>query len=437
MYMVTCQKCGVSSEYAEGFIKRGALGAEMFCPPCWQSKQRRNFILAWTAYFAGGLLGLLLYVDDPDLWFASVLMLLWLLQVFLAITIIPHELGHALIARWLGWRVFRIVIGMGKTCARCRFAGFDFDWRPVLLGGMTLIAPRNLAWFRMKLFASVLAGLLVNVALGAAMLLFYPWQEIGAFDLDYLPSVPKLFLFANTLVVLLNLWPRTWKQFGIEVPSDGKQLLKAFFVKKTFAEEKHAAYFVMEGYEALYRHNSDEARLWVERGLERYPEDFNLLNAQGAVAIQRQDFTLARQSFLQLLARENLKPIQRYVVANNLAYVDALTGSAEWFDEANRLSLEAYSGLPWAPFAIGTRGTVLVEHGELNEGIALLERAFKETEDVLAKAENACFLAVAECRRGDSTRAKHYLALAEKLNPASFLLPRAQSAVHSLPAVQD
>jgi len=206
--MVKCDKCGVTAEFEEAFIKRRQSfrrSSRMWCPSCWQRKQRLSLLWTYASYAAVALLGFLLYLRDPAHWFGPFLIQLLVLQVCVLLTIIPHELGHAWAARLLGWRVFRIVVGVGKTFAKTRLAGFEFEWKPLLVGGVTLTAPVQLGWFRTKLFLLVLAGLAVNAFLAAAMLAFYPWNEFPQFHFDFLPTLPRLFMLANLWVLLVNL----------------------------------------------------------------------------------------------------------------------------------------------------------------------------------------------------------------------------------------
>ena len=120
---------------------------------------------------------------------------------------------------------------------------------------------------------------------------------------------------------------------------------------------------------------------------------------------------------------------QRYVMLNNIAYVDALIGTPDLLLEAEQYSLEAFRGIPWLPSMKGTRGTVLVQRGELDEGVALLEQSMNESQEANGKAENGCILAIAETKRGNRERAKSLLDVARQLNPECYLLPRAEEAL--------
>jgi hypothetical protein len=101
-----------------------------------------------------------------------------------------------------------------------------------------------------------------------------------------------------------------------------------------------------------------------------------------------------------------------------------MLGDADLMAEADAFSADAWTALPWMPTLCGTRGAVLVEQGELDEGIRLLRTALKKNESAYNRAVNACFLALGEARRGDDAAAQTYLETAGTLDPSCPVLPR-------------
>ncbi len=79
---------------------------------------------------------------------------------------------------------------------------------------------------------------------------------------------------------------------------------------------------------------------------------------------------------------------------------------------------------------VGTRGTVLVEMGQLEEGIKLLKEAFEKHPAEPNKALNACHLAIAYSRMGDRQQAENYLKLARQFDPESSLIERAETELN-------
>lgn len=55
-----------------------------------------------------------------------------------------HEAGHALVARWVGWRVERVVVGVGPIWRRWELDGVPVELRRVPLGGFVVPVPERL-----------------------------------------------------------------------------------------------------------------------------------------------------------------------------------------------------------------------------------------------------------------------------------------------------
>jgi hypothetical protein len=114
---------------------------------------------------------------------------------------------------------------------------------------------------------------------------------------------------------------------------------------------------------------------------------------------------------------------------NNIAYTDALLGGPELLMEADRYSVEAMTNLSWMPSVKGTRGTVLLELGKLDEAVPLLRETMLMHDIPNNKAQNACLLAMAETRRGNLNAGRKYLDEARKFDSTCFLLERAQNSL--------
>src|SRR5437879_4095536 len=143
-----CDACGSESDFDAGFVKqRAAVGrpAKNVCPACWV--KRSNLRSAWflPTMAIGLALGYLAERRAPY----SGLLLIYLCgtMLFAVFTIIPHEMGHAAVARALGWRVYQIVIGVGKSVFKWRWFGTLFDLRTLPLAGATLTVPKDTRWF--------------------------------------------------------------------------------------------------------------------------------------------------------------------------------------------------------------------------------------------------------------------------------------------------
>ncbi len=423
-----CDDCGVDSDFEAGFIKERKSfqkAHRTLCPTCWV-RRRRNFE-GWyqVAILIGGVAGYIMLWFNPESVLGRFLTILFLIDVFLILTIIPHELGHAIAGRLLGWRVFAVVIGIGKQIFKFRLFGiiFSFHWLPV--AGITQTAPTNTRWFRLKRFITFLAGPAVNAAIAGIIILIW-WKELHYFGFMGLPRPARFCFWANFWVMATNLWPHQSK--SLNLASDGKQLLKTFSTKKQDVEELQAMRYALEASLQRDEYKDNAGALdWCNKGLALFPQNIHLLNVSGILCLDDNNYNRAREIFLQLLPRDVKSDRTRYMILNNLAYVDALIGTPELLTEADTYSKEAYSAIPWVPFFAGTRGTVLVAMGQLEPGIKLLKDAFERVPTPRSKAENACHLAIAHARLGKYDEAEKYLKLARQLNSTCRIIERAEA----------
>ncbi len=349
----------------------------------------------------------------------------FLVNIFLILTILPHELGHAIVGRLAGWRVFSVVVGIGKQALKFKLFGifFIFNWLPV--GGLTQSAPMDKRWYRTKRFLMIAAGPAVNA--GIAGLIFFIWQDTWReFGFWGLPPLARICFFTNLWVMASNLLPRKSKISRRN--TDGMQLLKTFSKNPDEMEEFGAGRFAMEA--AIRRDEYKDlpgALEWCNKGLALFPKNYSLLTVNGSLCLDIGDYPRAREAFLQHLSGETKPGGKRYAILNNIAYADALINDPLLLPEADAYSKEAYNGLPWSPPIIGTRGTVLVAMGQIEEGIKLLKESFEKHDAPRGKAENAGHLAVAYARLGDFHQAAEYLKLTEQFNPECLLIKRAEA----------
>lgn len=424
-----CSVCGIESALPGVFIRRRRsfrTTTRDFCPVCWAKKQHSSFgwrIANWLATLIGGV---------ALAWFVPQIGLGWLLinvacfDLFNVLTIVPHELGHAFVARMLGLRVFKIIVGTGRPWFRTRLFGIATEFKMLLLGGLAFAAHRRVAGYRWRQFLFVMGGPAVNLGLIGVALFAKPAGTVWDFAALREGFVPlQVFFYANMVVLLVNLWPRMIQTDVGPLASDGKLLFRAVFSRSGDAANSHAMLFAMEGIECRERNDFQSARRWFEEGQARYPDNETLKAFQTCNMLDAGEFATARNLLLPELAKEDLVPAIRALLLNNIAYADALLGGPELLDEADRYSTEALALLPWMSAVQGTRGTVLLAMGRIGEAMPLLQKSFEETMALHGKAQNACFLAMANARSGDDGKAAEYLRLAREYDPKCFLLERA------------
>jgi len=169
-----------------------------------------------------------------------------------------------------------------------------------------------------------------------------------------------------------------------------------------------------------------EAAQWCEKGLGCYPEDFANRHFLGFARLFLNQLESCRNEWACLLAHKELETAQRALLLNNVAWVDLMIGGTELLQEADRFSQEAVKLQGSRAPYLGTRGSVLIELGEADKGLPLVQRAFEFNTDPRLKALNACYLVIAEVRRGNSNAATAHRDAAVKLDPNCQLLGKVE-----------
>jgi tetratricopeptide (TPR) repeat protein len=437
---VKCAHCSTQTDHPEFFfneLRSLRTSVRKVCPPCWQ---RRSHIESkqWLL-FAIVLLGLaiLLVIYWPFLPFGWFTLNLAFFQIGCYLSILPHELGHLFAAKFLGMRPFRMVIGRGRTLLSGKLFSVPTELRVLPISGFVLAGFITSEWLRLKQLAFAAAGPMAN-----GVIAFVIWKSGAVSALDGFPTLAfelhplKMLFFANAFVCLSNLLPGTVHitDFGM-VPNDGKQILKAPFLRRSEIDACLAATPFFEAHQLVERREYEAAASVLEEGLRRFPDSLALLMMEGDVALATGRWETAREMFTAGLAKYPKPGAEFAALYNNIAYTNALLERPDLAREADQYSLNALNTLGWMASIQGTRGTVLVQFGKLDEGRQLLEASMAAAEKAEHKAENSCWIAIAAIRQGQFEEGERYIAQARALDPACVLIERAAKALRTRESV--
>jgi len=427
-----CDSCGLESDLDQAFSPtwKSFLSFQKplhFCPPCLGKRQAAvsDWALLFVAVMSVLAIFMALTIAKPS--DRTMLLACGCLIVFLPLATVLHELAHAVAGKVLGMRLFSVSYGSsGRVLYRLRLLNCVVEIRRSLEGGLTRAAPRSTRWLRLRWGLVVAAGPLANTILGVAALLV-PLRSPAV------ETMVQSFALANLLMVGIALWP--WKHAtatGV-IPSDGLALLTIPFASGRLFQQKHAAYFVLEGIECLRKKDYGGAEAWAQKGLREYPGDVRNRSILGVALLSLGRFDEARSLFLELAESDEPpanEPQNKAIFLNAIAWADLLTGDANLLEEADRYSQQAMRATPWVAAIKGTRGSVLVTLGRLDEGMRLLEQAIHEHDENDNKALNACFLAIGFKKAGDVVASQRYLEEARSLDPECPLIPRVLEAMN-------
>lgn len=102
-----CHGCGVEAFEGQEFTEEGIpfLRARRYCPSCHRRFQEKLVLILYLGPLLWAAWGIYFSWRDGTHWSRFIGIRIALLFFFQWIMIFPHELGHALVARWLGWAI--------------------------------------------------------------------------------------------------------------------------------------------------------------------------------------------------------------------------------------------------------------------------------------------------------------------------------------------
>ncbi len=415
----TCARCGCVSPLTTLFRKAGRAG--ILCPRCYvqyTEGQQRSLTFA-----AVGLVVLALLTRWAGLGLAFLLGSFVLVALAMVVSIVGHELAHAL-AGWLtGGQVVEFRLGGGPDLVTLRLGELWVRVRRYLAGGVCVVIyppGRQQRWRTALLFS---AGMFFHLLVIAACL---PGALHADLDGPWMWRVALL--IANVTLLISNLITRqALTQDGL-VMADAAQL-RQILTTPWDAAARRVASHTARAFLAWQRGDyagTEAAALASMEAASRQPLVMNLhgiaLLELGRPAEARAIFeTLAGAEMEAELARlvpdADSQAAVRAMNCNNLAYA-MLMAQAEGPDlqRARELAEAAFAVIPWEAGIEGTLGAALVETGAVEAGLRHLEAAGKQYNTPRSQASNLAWRALGQHRLGQSEQAQALLGEAARLD---------------------
>ncbi|BCL34064.1 tetratricopeptide repeat protein [Nostoc sp. MS1] len=353
------------------------------------------------------------YLSLRFLGFLINLLCFWL---FLYIDIIIHEFGHA-IAGWIvKFPIKKITIGLGHNLFKYKFKETTLVVNQGLQGGLTHPGTISPDFLRLRYFFFILGGVgLQAIAMGLVMAITSAIESIYPQALSndsLLSSIVDSFFVSNWILIVINLLPFKANMMGVPMPTDGLQLLTIFFMNQQKIQEILLSGKILEGLEYIEEKKFTQAELLFRECIASN-STYLIPKINLSVALIRQQKLDEAITLLSALLKDLEKNPFQLFIFNNLAWIYLLKGlnQPELLNLANEYSEKAIKISNQSAYVVGTRACVLIELGEVDEGIKLLKgrvnlnRAVNETTNSVM---GFLYLAYAYYLKGDKKQSQKY-----------------------------
>ena len=409
-----CRLCEAESTWAPGYVHVARPG--YICVTC--ELYRRRFA---RFYFVLGVsllgLGWIAYRVTGSPMSTPVFVAGFLLLAYLSVVL--HELGHALATKLAGVQVAVMSFGAGNRVKVVKRGGTFIIFG--LLPTEGYIVPSHLSpdHYRKRQALVLVSGAVANslgLLLGIGTMAVVSSNAAG---------LAALLWIGFNITGMLNLLPFTSRgPFG-ERHSDGKQLWRLIRlddekIRQIVAARKYLLAFLE------YRFGSPQRALELvsdELGTARASIQISILGTAALVRAGRSQeaVRLARTC----LDSDSLGAAERAMLQNNLAWALLEAPGETDLEEIDELSAAAFAVLPMILAVRSTRGTALIYNGRPEAGAALLDDQRFRLESPESRATVKSMLAIALAQIGDLAGAKRALSDARGLDPTNRYVDQA------------
>jgi tetratricopeptide (TPR) repeat protein len=231
----------------------------------------------WVLYAVGGVVSVSIFPKFSLGW-------LWLnIVVFYfinTISIVLHELGHAVAALLVGMEVTEIVIGYGKDIFDIRLFGIDWKIKQFPTCGAVYVLGRSTFLYRSRMFLISLFGPLTNLILVWLVLeLPREFMTIGSPKIYIFPGI--ILCFANIYLVGISLFPRHVNMYGGWGPTDGLRMLQLPLLSTKEVGEEISKSWLIDGYNLECAGNDRQAIDSFSKAIQYNPDYFQSYHRRG------------------------------------------------------------------------------------------------------------------------------------------------------------
>ncbi len=158
-----------------------------------------------------------------------------------AILLVIHEFGHALMARFLNWRVELISIGFGKVVRKTRIWGMPLEFRSVPISGYVLPVPGDMDSPKTKNFLIYAAGPGIELFLVVLITGLFGWDNVFSRSPELWHIATQAFCLAALVGIITNVVPLVIKdqESGDDQWTDGLGMIRCWQLPMSYYRDRY------------------------------------------------------------------------------------------------------------------------------------------------------------------------------------------------------
>lgn len=306
-----------------------------------------------------------------------------------------HEAGHAVAASLLGWRVCRIVIGMGKPLLRFRVWDVPVIVCRYPVGGHVVPAPRTLRGARYKSSLIYLAGPGIELLLVAVLVAVFGYEALAGPAKDLSLLVAQATAAAALFGAVLNLIPLRTEG----AMTDGLGFLSSPTLPEEVLDSWRALPYTTRAEAHLLSDKREHAVSVLETGVEKLAESFPCRLRLAAFLLEANAAERVVDLLDPLVAREDVPKALQPAILSLLAEA-LLVCRPSRLDDASDYTEYALGLVPHDAETALARARVLIEQSKYHEAERLLAQVRPRVGDEQLTDTRDTMVALLELRRG-------------------------------------
>lgn len=349
---------------------------------------------------------------------------LWALGLLISFAlIVVHEGAHWIVGKLFGIEITSVTIGHWRKLFSFTLGGVPVTFRAAPSSGFVTVGGfHSVPAWRLAPFLG--AGVCAEIVL--VVLVFS--QGVNLEDTTTFAGVVHTFVAVNVAWAgiwhaIVNLLPAESKIGGVSLPNDGLQILQLWTERKKRPELRKFEADTWELNDLLQANDLPAALKHAEDLTLRYPDHPRFPIIAGTLHAEAGNLERAEQLWRNLLEGSHSAECFAEVL-DMLCCLAIYHGRIDLLPEADMWSSEALRYAPQAITVMGTRGSILMELGKIDEGMTMLRDVEKRTECPVDKTICSAYLAKGHQIKGEVDLAQKWMARAQAINADHVVVKR-------------